>query len=62
LELVTREMEWTVNCFEYHESVWKKRAEEAESEGKMAYGWKQKSNWGRWAQSARNTFETVKGN
>lgn len=56
VELVKSEMRWTVNCFEYHERIWDKRAEEAKSEGQMAYAWKQKSTWGRWTKAAKDTF------
>jgi hypothetical protein len=61
LELVKSEMSWTVNCFQYHEEVWKKRAEAAKSPGQVAYGWKLKSGWEKWAKLAEIEFKTVKG-
>lgn len=59
MELVTREMEWTVNCFEYCGNLWEKRAEKAESPGKVAYAWKECAMWRRWAGIARGAFEDV---
>jgi len=56
LELVASEMDWTVNCFEYHERMWEQRADEAKSPGKIAYAWKQRSTWGKWAKTAKDTF------
>jgi len=62
MELITSEMDWTVNCFQYHERMWKQRAEEAEGPGQMAYAWKQSSTWGKWAKTARGTFGALKNN
>ena len=30
MELVTNEMDWTVNCFQYHERIWEGRADRAD--------------------------------
>jgi hypothetical protein len=60
MELVESEMDWTVNCFWYHEKVWKKRAEEAQGTGHRAYAWKQKSSWEGWAKTAENAFKELK--
>ena len=60
MELVAREMDWTVNCFEHYEAIWKGRAEAAESAGKGAYAWKQGSMWERWAKMARDRFGDIK--
>ena len=61
VELVTSEMGWTVNCFEYHMRIWKERAEVAKGAGQMAYAWKRKSTWEKWAELAKDTLETMKG-
>jgi hypothetical protein len=61
LELVTNEMDWTVNCFGYNQMVWKQRAEEAKGPGHRAYAWKQSSTWAGWAKTAENTFKVLKG-
>ena len=60
MELVMNEMDWTINCFEHHERIWKQRAEEAESPGHMAYAWKQNSTWRKWARTAESAFEVLK--
>jgi len=60
MELVVSEMDWTTNCFQYHERVWRQRAEEAKSPGHIAYAWKQSSTWGGWAKVAKGTFKTLK--
>ena len=56
LELVGREMEWTVRSFRHHEGMWRQRADKVESAGKKAYAWKQSSTWGEWATVANDTF------
>ena len=56
MELVRREMDWTVNSFQHHEEMWKQRAEEAGGPGQMAYAWKQSSTWGKWKRIARDAF------
>lgn len=60
VELVGGEMSWTVNCFKYHERMWKQMAEEARGPGQAAYAWKQNSKWKEWARSAEDTFEMSK--
>ena len=60
MELVTNEMDRTVNCFQYHERIWEERADRARGPGQMAYAWKQSSTWGSWAKTARDTFEALK--
>ena len=60
MELVMSEMNWTVNCFQHYEKIWKQRAEEAESPGHAAYAWKQNSTWGKWVETAGNTFRELK--
>ena len=57
---VTSEMDWTTNSFQYHERIWKQRAEEAQSSGHIAYAWKQSSTWGKWANVADSTFRALK--
>jgi hypothetical protein len=61
MELVKREMEWTVNCFKYKEELWKEIAESSDRKGHSAYGWKQSWMWGRWAKAAASTFGSLKG-
>ena len=61
MELVKNEMDWTINCFEHKERIWKKIAEAAEKGGHRAYAWKQSWMWGRWAKTAATTFKTLKG-
>lgn len=60
MELVSREMDWTVNSFEYCGKAWKKRADMAEGAGKVAYAWKQWSMWQGWARTAKDTFGELK--
>jgi len=60
MELVKREMEWTVNCFKYKERLWEEIAEGAKQEGHRAYGWRQSWMWGRWAKTAAATFNLLK--
>jgi hypothetical protein len=56
IELVGREMEWTVRSFQHHEEVWRQRADKAKGSGQKAYAWKQSSTWGEWAAVANGTF------
>ena len=60
MELVTSEMGWTINCFQYHEKVWKERAEQAKGPGHAAYAWKQSSIWRKWTKTAEDTFKAIK--
>ena len=56
IELVGREMEWTVRSFRRQEKVWRQRADRAKGSGQKAYAWKQSSTWGEWAAVANDTF------
>ena len=60
MELVKSEMDWTVNCFRYHQEIWKERAGKAKGPGHMAYAWKQHSNWAGWAETAESRFRELK--
>jgi hypothetical protein len=60
IELVTSEMDWTINCFQHHEGIWKGRAEEGKSPGHIAYAWKQSSVWGEWAKTAKGNFDILR--
>lgn len=61
MELVKNEMDWTINCFERKEGMWKKIAEDAERGGHKAYAWKQSWMWGGWARAASATFKALTG-
>jgi hypothetical protein len=61
IELVVSEMGWTIKCFQYHERVWRERAEKMEGPGHIAYAWKQSSIWGKWAKRAEETFGGLEG-
>jgi len=61
MELVKKEMGWTVSSFEYKERLWKEMAEGAKRGGHRAYGWKQSWMWGKRARIAAATFESLKG-
>lgn len=61
VKLVKKEMEWTINCFRYHEREWKERAERVKGEGHRAYAWKQSSTWAEWAGRAGNAFKRMEG-
>ena len=56
MQLVTKEMEWTIRCFQYHEEIWKQRATKAMGAGQEAYAWKQSSTWGEWVITAKDAF------
>ena len=58
LELVGKEMEWTTRCFQYHEEIWKQRAENSKGAGQRAYAWKQSATWGEWAVTADDMYRT----
>ena len=60
MELVTSEMDWTTNCFQHHEELWKQRAEKTTSPGHKAYAWKQGSTWETWAKRAEETFRGLR--
>jgi len=53
-------MDWTVNCFWYHQKMWKQRAGEVDGLGHKAYAWKQCSAWERWAKTAESIFNVLK--
>jgi hypothetical protein len=61
MELVKNEMDWTINCFERKERMWKGMAEIAERGGHRAYAWEQSWMWGSWAKTAAATFKSLKG-
>ena len=61
MELVVSEMNWTVECFKYHEKRWERRAEGTQGLGQKAYAWKQKAMWENWGKSAEERFKTIKG-
>jgi len=60
MELVEKEMEWTVNWFKLKEGLWKEIAENETRAGHRAYAWKESWMWGRWATNAYSNFESVK--
>ena len=49
-----------MNCFRYHQEIWKERAGKAKGPGHMAYAWKKHSNWAGWAETAESRFRELK--
>ena len=60
IELVRCEMDWTVNCFQHHERIWRERAEGADGPGHRAYAWKQWAMWNEWVGMAETRFNVLK--
>ena len=56
MQLVMKEMEWVVRCFQHHEEVWRQRAEKSVGNGQKAYAWKQSSMWGERVVTAKDAF------
>lgn len=60
--LTTKEMEWTVNYYQYMATVWGRRRDQqpVSSEGHVAYAAKKVHMWGELANVAQAHFEKLK--
>jgi hypothetical protein len=65
LQLVPKEMEWTIATFRHYEEEWRKRAEKyrdgENNKGCYSYALRKRDMWRTWREKARIGFEEAIG-